>query len=40
MLQFLCVSACYYGVTDELQLRSNSSVTPAGSDLGEYCQML
>jgi len=25
---------------DELELRSNSSMTPAGSDIGEYFQML
>jgi hypothetical protein len=28
------------GVVDELELRSNSSMTPAGSDTGEYYQML
>jgi len=28
------------GVMDELELRSNSSITPAGSDIGEYYQML
>jgi hypothetical protein len=28
------------GVIDELELRFNSSMTPAGSDIGEYYQML
>jgi hypothetical protein len=28
------------GVMDELELRSNSSMTPGGSDIGEYYQML
>jgi hypothetical protein len=28
------------GVMDELELRSNSSMTSAGSDIGEYYQML
>jgi hypothetical protein len=28
------------GVMDELELSSNSSMTPAGSDIGEYYQML
>jgi len=28
------------GVMDELELRSNLSMTPAGSDIGEYYQVL
>jgi len=28
------------GVMDELELHSNSSMTPAGSDIGEHYQML
>jgi hypothetical protein len=28
------------GVTDELTLSSNSTMTPAGSDIGEYYQVL
>jgi hypothetical protein len=28
------------GVMDELELHSNSSMTPAGSDIGEYYQIL
>jgi hypothetical protein len=28
------------GVMDELALRSNLSMTPAGSNIGEYYQML
>jgi hypothetical protein len=28
------------GVMDELELSSNSSMTPAGSNIGEYYQML
>jgi hypothetical protein len=28
------------GVMDELELRFNSSMTPAGRDIGKYYQML
>jgi len=28
------------GVIDELKRSFNSSMTPAGSNLGEYCQIL
>jgi hypothetical protein len=28
------------GVIDALELRSNASMTPAGTDIGEYYQML
>jgi hypothetical protein len=28
------------GVVDEMELSSNASTTPAGSDIGQYYQML
>jgi len=28
------------GIMDEMEVRSNSSMTPAGGDFGEYYQML